>query len=66
MRSFPVMGPTVLFAIIILLPLTAAVSGYVLLRQRDRQPLAAGCAAIAIGVLLSFAISALFYLLGWA
>ena len=60
------MGPTVLFTIVILIPLAVAIAGYVVLRQRDRSPLAAGCASIVAGAILSFAISGLFFLAGWA
>jgi len=45
------------------IPFVAALSAYGMLRNRDRGALAAGCAAIVVGVFMSFAISAIYFLL---
>ncbi|HUG14194.1 MAG TPA: hypothetical protein VMM78_04175 [Thermomicrobiales bacterium] len=50
--------------LVIALPFFAAIGAYMLLRRGSRPVVVSSCAAIALGVLISFAITLLFYLAG--
>ena len=57
---------TLLTLLVIVLPLATAIGAYVLLRRQDRSFAASGCAALALGVLISFAMTLAFFAAGWA
>lgn len=61
------MNASTLFTIlVILVPLLAAIGLYFALRGRDQSVAVSGCAALALGVLCSFALTGLFFLAGWS